>query len=181
MAAGGEVVFLESLPMPNIMGETAHVQFANPLGDTFEIKYYFDTTNSNANNRFYITGGFINIVGTYFPQTGDRYMLNNTVFSTTQRNAGIPKNATNLWLRWYNNYVETNSQQYQHIANATVQSGMSISEMWFDMGSGNQNPGVLMKKIEVYEDNVLIETFLPAQKGSKVGLYSDVQEKIYVL
>lgn len=172
MAAGGGVEYIEKVWLN--YGDSAHIQLCKTLGDGFELRYIIGGNQRNVTNQFCHSEGFLQTSSFNYVQ---KVKLKD--FETQSQD----RNGTNLWsdqdnqlLTIGNNYRTKWGTQLEYY---TTQSGLAISEIWFYSSQYVSHSWV--KKVEVYEDNVLIETFLPAQIGDNVGLYSDVQKKLYVL
>lgn len=103
-------------------------------------------------------------------------------------------------MRWVNNHitgvypaswgVNPQTQPSWGGQYTDVQSGFNINEFWFAAQSGNRYTAMVsssndyfmrLRKVEVYDNNALIETFLPARVNGMIGLYSDTQKILYPL
>ena len=100
-------------------------------------------------------------------------------------------------MRWRNNlitavYPETSGVSSQERPSwgspyTDVQSGFGINEFWFAAQSGSSYIPMIstsvyyikLRKVEAYDNGVLIETFRPAIVNGREGLYSDTQGILY--
>lgn len=173
MAAGVEPtpIFIEKIMIA--AGTSARIPLCRTIGDTFELRYIIGGDQRNIINQFCHSEGFIDLSSFNYVR---KVKLKD--FETTSQDrfgTGLWTDVDNQTLVLGNNY----RTRYDVFEYYTTQQDLAISELWFYAS------GVVAhtwcKRIEVYEGGVLVETFLPAQIGYKVGLYSDVQKKLYVL
>ena len=168
--AGGEPTYLEKIML---VGTSLHIPLCRTLGDTFEIRYIIGGDRRNITSQFCHSEGYVQLSSfNYVPKV----VLKD--FETTSQDrfgTGLWSDVDNQTFVIGNNY-RTRYDTYEYY---TTQQGLSISEVWFYASGSDAH--TWCKKIEVYENRVLVETFLPATNGLVTGFYSDVQKVIYPL
>lgn len=207
MSAGGGVEYIEYVQPPN-RAESARVNLCRGITN-YEIRINLDWNSSNSGtDGIYLNDGGSHRHDIPIPDRNDpsiitydtyyslcyvqyggatylrRYYCDEDIYPVSKYGHIVLRTGTarvedNQTIVLGNNYLHgKRAETEEHVCFVReTQADFTINELYFYISSREFH----IRKIEVYDNGTLIETFLPAKIDNEVGLYSKVQKKLYVL